>query len=112
MYAVVAASAGRAPREESRGGLEDLVGPAELLVLAFQLGDAALVRGGQSATTTLVDLGLADPTAQRLGPDAELAGDAGDGAVTHLPLFDGPEDQPDRSLTKLCRVAVLGALGV
>src|SRR5204862_7354438 len=62
-------------REESRGGLEDLVGPAELPVLPLELGDAAVLLGGDPWAAPAVDLGLADPVAQGLWADVELAGD-------------------------------------
>jgi hypothetical protein len=47
--------AGRAPREESRGRLQDLVGPAQLTVLLFQLNDALMVIGRDSRPLTVVD---------------------------------------------------------
>ena len=90
----------------------DFVRSAELLDLVLELGDAALVGGGHTRAAATVNLGLADPAAQRLGPDAERVGNAGDGAVPLLSLFDGLLDHPDRSFTELGGVAVLRALGV
>lgn len=46
-----------------------------------------------------VDLGLTNPQAERLGADAQLPGDTGDGAVTVTPLSGGLGDEPDGSFT-------------
>jgi hypothetical protein len=48
-------------REESRCRPQDLVGAAQLLDLALQLGDALLLGGGHPGAAAGVDLGLADP---------------------------------------------------
>src|SRR4030095_3244839 len=59
-------------REESRRGLEDLIRPAQLPDLPLQLVEARALFAGQAKPQTVVDLGAADPVAQRLMRDAEL----------------------------------------
>lgn len=69
---------GRAlPREENRGGLEDLVGAPQLEDLALQLQDALLVGTGHAGTAAAIDLGLGTRERQRFIADAELPGDLG-----------------------------------
>ena len=92
--------------EESCGALEDLVGAAQLPVLALELDDAPTLLGREARSGSLVDLGLADPLAKRLGSDAEVAGYAGNGSIAFAGLLDRLEDHPDGALSKLRRVAV------
>ena len=61
--------------EETRCRLEDVVGPAELLVLLAQPLQLVALGGASAPFAAGVDLGLLDPQAQRLGADAQLAGD-------------------------------------
>src|ERR671918_605011 len=93
------------PREETRGGLEDLVGPAQLADLALQLGDAPTLLAGHPGTGAAVDLGLAHPAAQGLAADAQLAGHAGDRAEPLPGLLDRLQHHADRALAQLGRVA-------
>ena len=66
-------------REESRRGLQDLVGPAQLSVLPTQPLQLGRLLTAHARALPGVDLGLADPFAQRLGgADAELLNDRGD----------------------------------
>src|SRR5207249_7333619 len=93
----VISGADRAPGRKHARLLEDLVRLAEFPVLFLELGDALpFVRGGSRAGPA-VDLGLADPVAERLWADVELPGDAGDHAVTLAVLVDRGEDELDRA---------------
>jgi len=58
-----------------------------------------VVRGGRPGA--LVDLRLGDPLADGFGADAELAGNAGDGALALAGLLDPLEHQPDGALPEL-----------
>ena len=55
--------------------------PDELPVLLLELGDPRLLFGRHAWPQALVDLGLGRPVPQRLGLDAELAGDPAHGPV-------------------------------
>jgi hypothetical protein len=67
MNALTSFGLGRARSRKHRGGLEDLVGPAQLVDLFAQLLDLlALGRGRQIRAQALVSLHLAQPPAQRL----------------------------------------------
>jgi len=94
-------------REESRRALEDLVGPSQLAVLPLQLDQPPALLGGQPWPLTLVDLGLLDPIAHRLGPNPELTSDAADCAKPLAGLGNRGLDHPDRPLMKLGRVPAL-----
>ncbi len=59
-------------REESRCRLEDRLAPAQQGVLPFELLEVLTLFGRGAGAPAAVDLGLADPLAQRLGADAEL----------------------------------------
>jgi hypothetical protein len=67
--------------EENRGALEDLVGPAQLADLPLELLHAGALLGREARSFTVVDLGLADPVAERFGPDPQLLRHSADGAV-------------------------------
>jgi hypothetical protein len=54
--------------EESRRGPQDLVGPAELAVLALERLQALTPFRGEPGASPAVDLGLADPLAEVSGP--------------------------------------------
>jgi hypothetical protein len=74
MNALTSVGVGRAPWRKNRGGLEDLVGLAQLAHLALELLEA-LALGGRQAITSLAGVGLrlAHPLTQRLVLDAEIA---------------------------------------
>ena len=61
--------------EETRGPLEDLVGPAELAVFLLQLTRPSALARGHPRRATIVDVGLPHPQADRLGPASELGRD-------------------------------------
>src|SRR5215207_7288686 len=85
-------------REKHRGGLEDLVGPAQLVDLFAQLLDLlALGRGRQIRAQALVSLHLAQPPAQRLRRHAEVLGDVRDRATAL-------QDQASAAVEQLRRV--------
>src|ERR1035437_8141957 len=103
------------PREESCSALQDLVGSAEFLVLPFELDDSAALFGREAGLGATVDLGLGNPVAKRLVPDAELAGDTTDGSGAFAGLLDGLEDHPDGAFLQLRRITlgtVVLAVGV
>ena len=77
MKVVISRTGGRTPSRRSRGGLEDLVGLAELTVLPLELLHPCTLLGRQTRPLAAIDLGLLDPIAQGLRADAELAGDPG-----------------------------------
>ena len=54
------------------GRLQDVVGPAQLLDLAFQFLDALRLRSGGADTQTAVDLGLLDTFVEGLRHAANL----------------------------------------
>src|SRR5215207_4329079 len=85
-------------REKHRGGLEDLVGPAQLVDLFAQLLDLlALGRGRQIRAQALVSLHLAQPPAQRLRRHAEVLSDVRDRATAL-------QDQASAAVEQLRRV--------
>jgi hypothetical protein len=71
---------------------------------------ASALLGREAGPGAAVDLGLADPLAERLGPDAELMGDAADGALFAAPL-DRLHDQPDGALLDLRWIATRAWVG-
>ena len=75
--------------EESRGD-EDLVGPAQLAVLALQHHDPFALLCRQAAPGVAIDFGLVDPPAQGLGADAELPCDPAHRAEPLTSLAGGP----------------------
>src|SRR5665213_2423766 len=91
--------------EESRRALQDLVGPAELLVLPFEIAHPNPFLGRQAGPGALVDLGLADPVAEGLGADAELAGDAADDALIVAVALHGLGDHADGPFLDLSGIA-------
>jgi hypothetical protein len=84
--------------------LQDLVGSTEPAVLLLQLGDPGALVGREPRPSPVVDLGLADPGAERLRADVELTGDTGDDAVALAVLLHRRQDELDRSLLNLRRV--------
>jgi hypothetical protein len=76
----------------------------KFLVLAFEVGDALRLRGRDVGAVTLVDLGLGDPRAQRLGMDAQLLTDSLDSADLRDRVTPQIDRQPDCALPKLVRV--------
>jgi hypothetical protein len=69
-------------REENRGGLEDLVGLPQPLILRLEPADLLCFGGRDPGPGTIVDLGLGDPAAQRLPRDPNCAPTATLAAVT------------------------------
>lgn len=63
------------PGEENRGLLEDLVGLTQAFILFAQAGHFLVLLGGDTRGVAGVDLGLADPVAQRFSGDSELLAD-------------------------------------
>ena len=57
------------------------MGPPQLPILPFELGDTAGLFAGGAGSPAAVDLGLLDPLAERFGDDVQLSGDAGDQAL-------------------------------
>src|SRR5215207_8259191 len=96
-----AGSAVELRREESRRGLQDLVGPPQLAVLALQRLEPLALVTGQPRAEAVIGLSPADPLAQRLSGDPKLVRDGGDhrplGGVLVLVL----EHQPDGPLPQL-----------
>src|SRR5205814_7058570 len=81
-------------REESRCGLEDLVGPAELEVLALQDLQPVPFTGREAGTPAFVGLGLAHPAPERLMRHAELVGDRADRGPLRVVLVLMVEHHP------------------
>src|SRR4051812_12450062 len=92
-------------REESRGRLEDLVGPTQLRVLLLQRLQLLRLRGRRPRPDTGVHLRLPHPLAQRLGSrDPQLCGDRSDRLVLRGIVLTVLPHQRDRALTQLRRV--------
>lgn len=106
MKALTSFGVGRARPRKRRGALEDLVGSAQLAVLALQrLQALALVSAQQLRPLALIGFGLTHPFAQRLVVDAEVARYVGDGAT-------GLEDHPGTALQQLFGVLPLSCHGL
>src|SRR6202007_2294736 len=88
-------------REKRRRGFEDFVGALQLGVLPPQCLELGGFLGGGAGPAAGVDLGLADPLTQALGPDAELGADRADRLVLGLVLVAGLQDQANCPLTDL-----------
>ena len=84
--------------------LEDVVRATQLPVLLLKRGDPLPVSGRGSPAATGVDLRLANPVPQRLGADAELAGDTRDHTVLLAALLADLEHHPHRALAQLLRI--------
>src|SRR3954453_14937966 len=92
-------------REESRGGLEDLVGPAQLRVLLLQRLQLLRLRGRRPGPDTGVHLRLPHPLAQRLrSRDPQLRRDRPNRLVLRGIVLTVLPHQRDRALTQLRRV--------
>jgi hypothetical protein len=63
------AAAGIVPIRALQQPSHDPIGAAQLTDLSLQLGDALPFGGRHASAAAAVDLGLADPAAQRLGTD-------------------------------------------
>src|SRR5437660_3490687 len=87
--------------EESRGRLQDLVGPAQLAVLTLELADAGSIVSPQPGPVPVLDVLLDHPAAQRLAVKAELLGDGGDPAVVQATRLTPLPHEADRSLSEL-----------
>jgi hypothetical protein len=79
MKATIWAVAGRDPREESRGRLQDFIGPAQLEVLSFQLLHPGPLVGAQPGPLAGIGLGPPHPPSKRLVVDRQLRSDLLDG---------------------------------
>src|SRR5581483_4317463 len=85
--------------------LQDLVGPAQLAVLALQLHQALVLGGRHARPLAAVDLSAPDPLAQRLRRrDPQLRGDRGDRRPLRVVLAPVLPHHPDRPLAQLVRV--------
>src|SRR4051794_7731720 len=92
-------------REESRGRLEDLVGPAQLRVLLLQRLQLLRLRGRRPGPDTGVHLPLPHPLAQRLrSRDPQLRRDRPNRLVLRGIVLTVLPHQRDRALTQLRRV--------
>src|SRR3954454_21224389 len=92
-------------REESRGRLEDLVGPAQLRVLLLQRLQLLRLRGRRPGPDTGVHLRLPHPLAQRLrSRDPQLRRDRPNRLVLRGIVLTVLPHQRDRALTQLRRV--------
>src|SRR5207249_11517671 len=86
-------------REESRRGLQDLVGPSELEVLAVKDLQTLTFIGREARSEALVGLGLADPAPERFVGHAELVGDRADRGPLRVVLVPVVEHHPHCALT-------------
>src|ERR1035438_1698949 len=92
-------------REENRRRLEDLIGPAQLGVLPFQPADLRGLLAGPPRPPPGVDLGLADPLAQRLRrADPQFRGHGHDRWPVRRVVRPHLGDHPDCTLPQLRRV--------
>ena len=66
------------PDRQSRGALQDLIGPTQFSVLPLQGLEALVLVGGQAGPEAVVNLGRSYPLAERLVRDAELGRDRAD----------------------------------
>jgi hypothetical protein len=107
MKATTSCAGGRAPPRRKSPPLGGLVRPAELSQLFLQLGELVALVGCCSRTVAGVDLGLLHPQPERLGPHAELAGDAGRHAVVAGVLTTKLSDHPHGAFLQLRRVPPL-----
>lgn len=73
----------------------------QLADLSLELLHALPFVAGQTTTFTAVDLGLADPLADRFGADAQLASGVGHRSVAITTLGGRLGDQPDGALPDL-----------
>lgn len=69
---------GSSPREETGRCFQDLVRPAQLPHLTLVVLDPLRFGGAHPGAAAIVDLSLADPAAQGLGPHAQLASHPGE----------------------------------
>ena len=87
---------------EKRGRLpQNLVGPLEFEVFAFELRQALAFAGGQAGTFTRVLFGPAHPPPQRLHRAAQVLGDQSHAGPLRGMLVGVVEDHSDRSVTQL-----------
>jgi hypothetical protein len=84
-----------------RRGLQDLIGPAQLAVLALQRLEPLALVAGQPRAEAVIGLGSADPLAQRLCRDADLVRDGGDRRPLRGVLVLVLEHQSDGPLPQL-----------
>jgi hypothetical protein len=89
---------------EIRAGLaQDLVGLAQLAVLALQRFEALTLIGRDAGFAAGISLGLVHPTAQRLGRTADLGRDRHDRCPLRGVLRSMLTHHPDSALTHLRR---------
>jgi hypothetical protein len=101
-------SVDRRAQSRRNRSLQDVVRSAQLADLALELGDPLLVGRRGSLPATGVDLGLLQPATQRLGPNTELPGHAGDHTETLATLrVDQPLRHAHRALAQLRRIPPL-----
>jgi len=91
--------------EKRPGGLQDLVGPAQLAVLALQrLQALTLFAAEQLGALAFIRFGLPHPLAQGLVGDAEISCYVGDRAA-------GVEDDPGAAIEQLSGYFVFRGMG-
>ena len=112
MKATIAAVAGRAPREESRGRLQNLVGPAQLEVLLFQLLEPAPFVGGQPGPLAGIGLGPPDPLSKGLVVDRQLRRDRLDRLPLRRVIALVIEDHPHGPFPDLRRIGTPSRLAL
>jgi hypothetical protein len=89
---------------ESRGGLQNLVGPPQLAILALQVAQPSSFIAGQARSLAAVHLVAPQPQPRRLGADAQLPGDRGDRRPLGRVLRPVLPHQADGSLSELSRI--------
>src|SRR3954454_12159128 len=105
MKAIMAGPAVEVRHRKIRGRLaQDLVGLAQLAVLALQRSDAFLLGRGRAGAPALIALGLANPAAQGLRRAADLGGNRADRSRLRGVLALVVEHHPHRTGTDLRRI--------
>src|SRR6266550_1642855 len=95
-------------REKRARRLEDLIRPAQLTILAFQLDDPLPLGRWHAGPLATVDLGLVDPVAQGLPVDAQLLGDPSHRPGPLAGLLAQLQHHPHGALAQLRRVSPQG----
>jgi hypothetical protein len=97
--------------EESRRGLEDLIGPPQLPDLPLQRLQPLALIAGQPWAEAIIGLGPTDPVAQRLVRDAELGRDRADRRPLRGVLVLVLEHHAHSPLAQLLRIPPLSGHG-
>src|SRR5207245_1360599 len=88
-----------------RGRLQNFVGTTHLVVHELELLDPRRVLSGHARPGAAINLRLHDPLSQRVRGNPQLPSYPRDGAVALTAAGHCLQKHPDRSLTKLGRVA-------